>query len=228
MAVARLSVTSAARSPPRRANLSDEVELYQRTYSTLLRSSGETRLRVLESSHRAMGSSLHPLAGSPSSTSARSSMRSSACPTAIVRARDDRHGPGRGRLRARRASAAGGLGVRRGARAAAALVRRRRRDARRAARLASPTWTICVPTLVAFQIEWNKMHERQRRGRLAAADRAAPEECSERAGRLAATTGRACATAGATRSTSGSARSRSAARTCACGCSAARRSAMRA
>jgi hypothetical protein len=44
--------------------LSDEVELYQRTYSTLLRSSGETALRVLESSHRAMGSSLHPLAGS--------------------------------------------------------------------------------------------------------------------------------------------------------------------
>ncbi len=44
--------------------LSDEVELYQRTYMTLLRSSGETRLRVLESSHRAMGSSLHALADS--------------------------------------------------------------------------------------------------------------------------------------------------------------------
>jgi hypothetical protein len=44
--------------------LSDEVELYQRTYMTLLRSSGETRLRVLESSHRAMGSSLHGLADS--------------------------------------------------------------------------------------------------------------------------------------------------------------------
>src|SRR6478736_9604080 len=66
MAVARLSVTSAASNPDAgSANLSDEVELYQRTYSTLLRSSGETRLRVLESSHRAMGSSLHPLAGSP-------------------------------------------------------------------------------------------------------------------------------------------------------------------
>jgi hypothetical protein len=44
--------------------LSDEVELYQRTYMTLLRSSGETRLRVLEPSHRAMGSSLHGLADS--------------------------------------------------------------------------------------------------------------------------------------------------------------------
>src|ERR1700759_1802017 len=33
-----------------------------RTYTTLLRSSGETLLRVLESSHRAMHSSLHPMA----------------------------------------------------------------------------------------------------------------------------------------------------------------------
>src|SRR3954454_25340907 len=41
---------------------SDEVELYHRTYTTLLRSSGETRLRVLEPSHGAMNSSLHSLA----------------------------------------------------------------------------------------------------------------------------------------------------------------------
>src|SRR5579871_126887 len=61
MAVARLALTSFADGEVR---LSDEVELYQRTYSTLLRSSGETHLRVLESSHRAMGSSLHPLAAS--------------------------------------------------------------------------------------------------------------------------------------------------------------------
>ena len=43
---------------------SDEVELYHRTYTTLLRSSGETLVRVLEPSHRAMNSSLHPLAAS--------------------------------------------------------------------------------------------------------------------------------------------------------------------
>ena len=41
---------------------SDEVELYHRTYTTLLRSSGETLLRVLEPSHAAMNSSLHALA----------------------------------------------------------------------------------------------------------------------------------------------------------------------
>ena len=61
MTVSRLVLAS----PPEEAGrLSDEVELYQRTYNTLLRSSGETAIRVLESSHRAMGSSLHPLAAS--------------------------------------------------------------------------------------------------------------------------------------------------------------------
>jgi hypothetical protein len=42
----------------------DAVELYIRTYATLLRSSGETKLRVLEQSHIGMASSLHPRAGS--------------------------------------------------------------------------------------------------------------------------------------------------------------------
>jgi hypothetical protein len=46
------------------AQVSDEVDLYHRTYTTLLRSSGETLLRVLEPSHRSMTSSLHALAGS--------------------------------------------------------------------------------------------------------------------------------------------------------------------
>jgi len=40
------------------------VELYTRTYGTLLRSSGETKLKVLEQSHIGMQSSLHPKAGS--------------------------------------------------------------------------------------------------------------------------------------------------------------------
>ena len=61
MAVSRLALATPFEDSGR---LSDEVQLYQRTYTTLLRSSGETQLRVLESSHRAMGSSLHPLAAS--------------------------------------------------------------------------------------------------------------------------------------------------------------------
>jgi hypothetical protein len=48
-----------ARGPGR-----DAVDLYTRTYNTLLRSSGETKLKVLEQSHIGMGSSLHPKAGS--------------------------------------------------------------------------------------------------------------------------------------------------------------------
>src|ERR1700755_443882 len=61
MAVARLTIANRSEGA---VGLSDEIELYQRTYNTLLRSSGETHLRVLEPSHRAIGSSLHPLAAS--------------------------------------------------------------------------------------------------------------------------------------------------------------------
>src|SRR3954452_14394237 len=66
MAVPRLRVPSSP-SPGfagEASGLSDEIELYHRTYTTLLRSSGETLLRVLEPSHRSMNSSLHPLAAS--------------------------------------------------------------------------------------------------------------------------------------------------------------------
>jgi hypothetical protein len=47
------------------AALAEAVDVYRRTYTTVLRSSGETRLRVLEASHKAMRSSLHPLGDSP-------------------------------------------------------------------------------------------------------------------------------------------------------------------
>src|SRR5438477_9987438 len=43
----------------------EQVELYLRTYSTLLRSSGDLRLRTLEQTHIGMHSSLHAGAGSP-------------------------------------------------------------------------------------------------------------------------------------------------------------------
>jgi hypothetical protein len=59
MAVPRLRLSSATPGLRQAQQVSDEVQLYHRTYSTLLRSSGETLLRVLEPSHRAMGSSLH-------------------------------------------------------------------------------------------------------------------------------------------------------------------------
>jgi hypothetical protein len=45
--------------------LGERVELYVRTYRTLLRSAGETRLRTLETPHVEMVSALHPGAGDP-------------------------------------------------------------------------------------------------------------------------------------------------------------------
>jgi len=46
------------------STVAEAVEVYHRTYTTLLRSSGEMKVRVLESSHKAMHASLHPLAAS--------------------------------------------------------------------------------------------------------------------------------------------------------------------
>jgi len=59
MAVLRMRLPSRSPSPQPVVGLSDEVELYKRTYTTLLRSSGETLLRVLEHGHLRMQSSLH-------------------------------------------------------------------------------------------------------------------------------------------------------------------------
>src|SRR5207244_11963063 len=47
------------------ASMGEAVEVYHRTYTTILRSRGETQLKVFETSHKAMGSSLHPLAAAP-------------------------------------------------------------------------------------------------------------------------------------------------------------------
>jgi hypothetical protein len=61
---APLSGLSPAEPAAEETALVDAVEVYHRTYTTILRSSGETQLRVFEHSHKAMGSSLHPLAAS--------------------------------------------------------------------------------------------------------------------------------------------------------------------
>ena len=58
------TASSTLQHSPAEASVAEAVEVYHRTYTTLLRSSGEMRLRVLEMSHKAMGASLHPLAAS--------------------------------------------------------------------------------------------------------------------------------------------------------------------
>ena len=161
MAVARLSLTNIADGEVR---LSDEVELYQRTYTTLLRSSGETHLRILESSHRAMGSSLHPLAGSDELDLGAFIYAIRRLPDGIVGAELVVMGQDVEDL------IANGIPVEEWAEAEAPARRRRWYD--------SGTGTLAVlmasasdvddlvPTLVAFQIEWNKIR-RQAAGRLA-------------------------------------------------------------
>ncbi len=157
MALTRLTVSSPTQDGER---LSDEVELYQRTYTTLLRSSGETRLRVLESSHRAMGSSLHPLAASDELDLGAFLYAIRRLPDAIVGASLVIMGQDT------EAYTALGLEIESWTEAEAPARRRRWYDSG-AGTLAVLLASVSdvddlVPTLVAFQIEWNKIRVRQR------------------------------------------------------------------
>jgi len=157
VAVARLTLDSRSDAA---AGLSDEIELYQRTYTTLLRSSGETHLRVLEASHRAIGSSLHPLAASDELDLGAFIYAIRRLPDGIVGAR----------LVAMaqhvEAFVGAGMPVETWDEAEAPARRRRWYDngaGSLAVLLASASDVDdLLPTLVAFQIEWNKMRVRQR------------------------------------------------------------------
>src|ERR671910_1698266 len=165
MAVPRLRVPNAPPSGTPLARtaqqVSDEVELYHRTYTTLLRSSGETLLRVLEPSHRSMTSSLHALAGSQE-------LDLGAFLYAIRRLPDE--------VAAARVIVMGqevevfgrhGIGPLDEWTPLEAPARRRRwyddGQGTMAVLLASASdLDDLIPTLVAFQIEWNKLRLRMR------------------------------------------------------------------
>ena len=157
MAVARLALASFADGEVR---LSDEVELYQRTYMTLLRSSGETALRVLEPSHMAMGSSLHPLAASEELDLGAFLYAVQRLPDGIAGAELVVMGQDVEAL------TASGIPVDSWEEAEAPARRRRWYDSGAgtlAVLLASSSDVDdLVPTLVAFQIEWNKIRIRMR------------------------------------------------------------------
>jgi hypothetical protein len=137
---------------------SEEVELYHRTYTTLLRSTGETRLRVLEPSHAAMNSSLHTLARNldePDLGAFLYALRR--LPASIWRAHvivmgqevEVFHRAGIGRIEEWEA--------------VEAPARRRRwfdsGSGTLAVLLASTSdLDDVIPTLVAYQLEWNKLH----------------------------------------------------------------------
>ena len=180
MAVARLALTSFAEGEVR---LSDEVELYQRTYTTLLRSSGETALRVLEPSHMAMGSALHPLAASEELDLGAFLYAVQRLPDGIAGAELVVMG------QAIEALTAAGIPVDSWEEAEAPARRRRWYD--------SGTGTLAVllasasdvddllPTLVAYQIEWNKIRVRMRAAGWPDAPRSPdvpPEECARELG----------------------------------------------
>jgi hypothetical protein len=160
--------------------LSDEVELYQRTYNTLLRSSGETALRVLESSHRAMGSSLHPLADSDEPDLGAFLYAIRRLPDGIAGAELVIMG------QEAEVFARNGIAIDEWEEADAPARRRRWHDGgdgMHAVLLASASDVDdLIPTLVAFQIEWNKLRVRQRAAGWPPDHEPTPEECAEALG----------------------------------------------
>jgi hypothetical protein len=182
VAVARLTVPPPA--PSRVAtpsNLSDEVELYQRTYSTLLRSSGETRLRVLEQAHMVMGSSLHPLADSDELDLGAFIYAIRRLPDAAARTRIVVMGQEAAQFER------AGVGPLERWEPVEAPARRRRwydsGDEVLAVLLASESDVDdLIPTLVALQIEWNKVHTRMVAAGWPPDDGVTPEACAEALG----------------------------------------------
>jgi hypothetical protein len=177
VAVARLTVSRPATTEAAPSNLSDEVELYQRTYSTLLRSSGETRLRVLEPSHMAMGSSLHPLANSEEIDLGAFIYAVRRLPDSMVRTRIVVMGQ-EAALFAR-----AGIGPLEQWESVEAPARRRRwydsGDEVLAVLLASESDVDdLIPTLVAYQIEWNKIRRRMLAAGWPPAEGVSPDACA--------------------------------------------------
>src|SRR3954462_12662910 len=157
MAVPRLRVPPVDSGTTLR-NASDEVELYHRTYTTLLRSSGETMLRVLEPSHAAMNSSLHALAHDieqPDLGAFLYSLRR--LPASIWQASVIVGG------QESEAFAEAGYGRIEDWEAVEAPARRRRWYDSATGTLAVLLASVsdlddAIPSLVAYQLEWNKLH----------------------------------------------------------------------
>jgi hypothetical protein len=181
MAVPRLRVPSAQPGGSLRqaAGLSsDEVELYHRTYTTLLRSSGETHLRVLEPSHAAMNSSLHPLAASPELDLGAFMYAMRRLPADIWRAQVVVMG--QEAIVFRRY----GYGRIEDWTPVEAPARRRRwfddGEGTLAVLLASTSdLDDLIPTLVAYQMEWNKLHAAARGAERPQGEEPDPEDCAE-------------------------------------------------
>ena len=162
----------------------DGVELYHRTYTTLLRSRGETHLRVLEPSHRAMRASLHPMGDDEQLDLGAFLYAVRRLPDGIVGAELILMGQEHDVFRA------AGIDLT-GWRVQEAVARRRHwydsGSGMLAVLLASASDVDdLVPILVAFQIERNKLHSRLRAaGWSELPDDADPESCAGELGGVA-------------------------------------------
>ncbi|HEY2594001.1 MAG TPA: hypothetical protein VGK33_08895 [Chloroflexota bacterium] len=134
------------------------VELYVRTYTTMLQSSGQIKVDSLVQTHIRMGSVLHPLAGQPQSDMGALLYAARRLPRAIERARQVVMGQSPQGFRAvLGADIMDWQPVK-------APARRRRwyhDGGSMLAVLIASTSDIddLIPSLVAYQIEWNKLHE---------------------------------------------------------------------
>jgi hypothetical protein len=181
MAIPRLRVPSVQQGGSLREAAgmgSDEVELYHRTYTTLLRSTGETRLRVLEPSHAAMNSSLHPLANTSEPDLGAFMYAVRRLPAGIFKANPivmgqeavEFHRHGIGDLEtweAREAPARRRWWFDNGTGTLAVLL------------ASTSDLDDLIPTLVAYQIEWNKLHALARATERPAGVEPDPADCAE-------------------------------------------------
>jgi hypothetical protein len=133
------------------------VELYVRTYTTMLQSSGDIKVESLVQAHLGMGSVLHPLAGEPQTDMGALLYTVRRLPEAISRCRHVVMGQSPQGFRAVLGAAILTW------QAVKAPARRRRwyqNDTTLAVLIASTSdIDDLVPTLVAYQIEWNKLHQ---------------------------------------------------------------------
>jgi hypothetical protein len=137
----------------------ERVELYVRTYRTLLRSAGEMRLRTLERPHAEMVSSLHSGAGAEPPDTGALIYAMQRLPAAITAVRRVIMGQSVEAISA-------ALGEDAGMWQPVTAPGRRRRwlwdGGERIAVLTASETDVddLIPTLVALQIEWNKLHMR--------------------------------------------------------------------
>ena len=139
----------------------DAVELYVRTYTTILRSSGEVRLRAFEAAHARVHSSLHSAAALETPDAGAFIYAIQRLPSVVAQVKHVVLGQEGERFRAVLGSA-----VKRWQRLEAPARRRQWRwdgSAIMTVHVASPSdLDDVIPCLVAYQIEWNKLHAQLR------------------------------------------------------------------